>query len=100
MFPASTFLSLPLTDFIQGMNFDNMWSVKHNHSDIIFWEIALPVLAFCIPLFLWGDIMRVAHYLKKRWLARKIKKASYIMSRVCVQLLIYLSECYTGWEVG
>ncbi|VDB86233.1 unnamed protein product [Peniophora sp. CBMAI 1063] len=68
------FFPLTLLTGYFGMNFQFMWSIGHGHSDILFWEIALPVLAICIPLFLWGDIMRVAHYLKKRWLARRIKK--------------------------
>lgn len=59
------------------MNFEAMWSVN-KHTDVLFWEIALPVLAVCIPLFLWGDIMRVVHYLKKRWLARTIKKVGVV----------------------
>ena len=28
-------------------------------------------MAFIIPLFMWSDLRRVAHYAEKRWTARK-----------------------------
>ncbi|KAL0575761.1 hypothetical protein V5O48_006204 [Marasmius crinis-equi] len=54
-----TIVLLPLT-FLTGyfgMNFDPMWSVQQN-SDILFWEIAIPMMAIVVPLFVWPDIKR------------------------------------------
>ena len=39
-----------------------------------FWEIALPVMAAVIPLFMWPDLARMYHYVKKRWMAQKVQK--------------------------
>ena len=60
--------------FLQGMNFDPMPSVN-NHSDVLFWQIALPVIAVIVPLFLWTDIGRLFHYLKKRMVVSDVRKA-------------------------
>lgn len=68
------FLPLTLLTGYFGMNFDNMWTVHHGHSDLIFWIIALPVMAIVIPIFMWNDLQRMAHYLAKRWQQRKVKK--------------------------
>lgn len=40
----------------QGMNFAEMPSVQ-NHSDILFWQIVLPVMVVVLPWSLWGDIV-------------------------------------------
>jgi len=68
------FLPLTLLTGYFGMNFDNMWTIHHGHTDIVFWIIALPIMAIIIPLFLWGDMTRLAHYMKKRYLERTVKK--------------------------
>jgi hypothetical protein len=58
------------------MNFDSMWTVKHGHTDIVFWAIALPLMAIVIPLFLWVDIKQGLHDVKKRMIARSTAMAS------------------------
>jgi hypothetical protein len=57
------------------MNFEFMWSV-HGRSDILFWEIALPMMAVIIIIFFWRDLGRMFHRLKKRMLHKKIDKVS------------------------
>lgn len=76
------------------MNFENMWSVKHDHTDIMyvfashihfrirmklllpsFWIIAIPVLCIITPMFMWSDMVHAYHRIKKIALARRIAKA-------------------------
>ncbi|KAF7797984.1 hypothetical protein EIP86_009191 [Pleurotus ostreatoroseus] len=38
-----------------------------------FWIIALPVMAIVLPIFLWSDIERMAHYVQKRMIKEKFK---------------------------
>ena len=57
------------------MNFEHMWSVN-SHSDLLFWEIALPMMAVTITIFFWRDFGRMAHRLKKRMQHKKIDKVS------------------------
>ncbi|EJF56318.1 hypothetical protein DICSQDRAFT_175000 [Dichomitus squalens LYAD-421 SS1] len=59
---------------VLGMNLTPMWSVNHN-SDLLFWEIATPVILIVVPLFMWGDIRRMMHYLVKSWRRRSINEA-------------------------
>ncbi|KAH9923191.1 uncharacterized protein BXZ73DRAFT_91487 [Epithele typhae] len=68
------FLPLTLLTGYFGMNFDPMWSVMEN-SDLLFWEIALPLMAVVIPLFLFNDFKRMAHYIEKRLTRRAVVKS-------------------------
>ncbi|KAJ6514237.1 hypothetical protein C8R47DRAFT_568707 [Mycena vitilis] len=69
------FLPLSLLTGYFGMNFENMWTVMHGHSDVIYWIIALPVMAIVVPLFVAPDMRRLAHYVHKRMLTKKVVKA-------------------------
>jgi len=68
------FLPLTLLTGYFGMNFTNMWSIQHNHSDVVFWIIALPVMAIVIPMFMFTDLKNMAHYMQKRLVKKKIKR--------------------------
>ncbi|KAJ7923388.1 magnesium transporter [Mycena leptocephala] len=69
------FLPLTLLTGYFGMNFDNMWSVKHGHGDWIYWAIALPIMAIVLPLFLAPDIQRMVHHVRKQMLTQKVVKS-------------------------
>jgi hypothetical protein len=75
------------------MNFDPMPSVN-NHSDVLFWEIALPFMAVIIPLFLWTDIRRLFHYFKKRTVISAVRKAQSRRARRMKRDMVDRSETH------
>ncbi|KAJ3506540.1 hypothetical protein NMY22_g17217 [Coprinellus aureogranulatus] len=85
------FLPLTLLTGYFGMNFDPMWSVQQN-SDVLFWIIALPVMAIVIPVFLLGDIKRMFHYLIKRMSSRRVEKVQMVFFSVLFSMLTELSR--------
>ena len=68
------------------MNFENTWSIHHNHSDVVYvylhlfcdplfilayWIIVLPLMYFVLTLFLRNDMIKMAHFIKKKWFLAK-----------------------------
>lgn len=66
-----TIICLPLT-FVSGyfgMNFENETWVQE-WSDVLFWIIALPIVAVISPLFIIPDIKKMWHYIQTRRLLK------------------------------
>ncbi|KAJ3519616.1 hypothetical protein NM688_g9275 [Phlebia brevispora] len=93
----TTIICLPLTLLTGyfGMNFNNMWSVNHGHTDIIFWIIALPVMSIVLPIFLWSDFTRVLHYIQKR-LIKEVEANSPILQPGVSELTAFWRLSYTS----
>ncbi|TFK60121.1 hypothetical protein BDN72DRAFT_905249 [Pluteus cervinus] len=51
------FLPLTLLSGYFGMNFEHFTAVS-THSDLYFWEVALPTTIVLVPLFIWPDLTR------------------------------------------
>ncbi|TBU51703.1 hypothetical protein BD310DRAFT_318223 [Dichomitus squalens] len=74
---AVPIICLPLTLLTGyfGMNFTRMWSVNHN-SDLLFWEIAIPIILIVVPLFMWGDKRRM----------RRIDQVAGVQAYICPRI--------------
>ncbi|KAF8328271.1 uncharacterized protein EI90DRAFT_1620505 [Cantharellus anzutake] len=73
----ATVIFFPLT-FLTGyfgMNFENMWSIHHGHTDIVFWIIAIPVMVIVISSFLWHDLERMTRFIRNEADRRHFKKS-------------------------
>jgi len=74
-FTIVTIICLPLTLLTGyfGMNFMPFPAVDH-HSDLLFWEIAIPVVIVVITATLWSDFHRMYHHIKKRYFYEKVTR--------------------------
>jgi hypothetical protein len=52
-----------------------------------FWEVALPVMAVVIPLFMWSDIVRLKHFFEKKMDIKRIRKEVCLDLRLAAALL-------------
>jgi hypothetical protein len=56
------------------MNFATFGLVQE-HRDLLFWEIALPVLAVLLPLAFWEDIVKMSRYIGKMKLISRAERS-------------------------
>ena len=61
--------------FVQGMNLKSTWSVQQS-SDLLFWEIAIPMTAVIVTVFFWSEFDRAFERLKKKMQQKKIDRVS------------------------
>lgn len=52
------------------MNFDPMWSVQQN-SDVLFWQIAIPVMFAVITSFTYPDLVRMVEQFNQRKVSKR-----------------------------
>ncbi|KAH7099866.1 hypothetical protein BKA62DRAFT_640541 [Auriculariales sp. MPI-PUGE-AT-0066] len=76
MLTLVTIIFMPLTVITGyfGQNFEKFKAIE-GRSESLFWYISLPVLAVIIPIFLGRDMLRVAHYLRKKSSVKKVGSA-------------------------
>lgn len=67
---------------VQGMNFEAMWSVQ-KHSDLLFWEIAIPTMIVIVLIFYWPVFGRMLERLRKTMQRKKIEKVMSGLSSLC-----------------
>jgi len=67
------FVPLTLLTGYFGMNFEAMWSVQQN-SDLLFWEIAIPMMVVIVIIFYWPAFGRMFERLRKTMQRKKINK--------------------------
>ncbi|EIN14276.1 hypothetical protein PUNSTDRAFT_80502 [Punctularia strigosozonata HHB-11173 SS5] len=72
------FLPLTLLTGYFGMNFDHMWAINHGHTDLVFWIIALPMMAIVVPLFMHADIWRALRSFQKHMIAKAAAQGANI----------------------
>jgi hypothetical protein len=56
------------------MNFVRFGLVQE-HQDLLYWEIALPVLAIILPLAFWEDIIKMSKYIGKMKLISRAERS-------------------------
>jgi len=71
---SAVFLPLSFWCGYCGMNFARFGLVQ-KHADLIYWEIALPVLAVILPLAFWEDIVKVSKYIGKMKLISRAERS-------------------------
>lgn len=73
------------------MDFRDISLLQLTLCPIRFWEIAIPLMAVLIPMFMLRDIKRLGHYMQKRLMQQSLTKVGVIDK---VQLAIAYSVKY------